>query len=544
MPSLLDLKTDLKSLRFGRDKQGGGSSNQPYIVTPIPTGDTTGADMLYGNFLLRGGALRPTLVARGESRLLKFLSDTDNPNGASFVAKQVLLARLNPKTAGQPNRVYSPLNTIAQVADPTGTVHFNKDGFNLTTPYNQTYERITSIQNTFASGRNRLVNLTNNKISGTSSDINFQYGITPFQSNILTYGGGAGSVGGFGTTNIKRYTSTNQNNALINLGNGVNGDRFLSGILNTTLTNRGIENLPLFSGTNTKIYKYSATTQLTDFRRQVVVNNPLALTKLVSTSYQRFNRQSTYGITDSGNRSFTRINQYEGTRNPSNFNKLVSDPVSMKPIYSSTKVANDMLNSDFIKFWIAVLDNDSTEGKKEYIHLRPYLSMIDDSFQASFNDFNYVGRAETFQTYKSFSRDFNFSLKIAALSKEELLPLINKVNQIASLTAPNYSSGGFMRSNIVYLTLGDYLDNVPGFIQSVNITIPDDTSWEIARKSNILGGSEVDTSTEQLPKYIEMQITFKPIHSVLPEKGAKFIGKTGITGSSPANSESNTEVEE
>ena len=188
-----------------------------------------------------------------------------------------------------------------------------------------------------------------------------------------------------------------------------------------------------------------------------------------------------------------------------------------------------MRNSDFIKFWIARLDNDSITGTKEYIHLRAYLSGLSDNFQADFNDFKYVGRAETFKTYKGFDRSFSFTLNVAALSKVELTPIITKLNYIASLTAPDYSSGGFMRSNIVYLTLGDYLANVPGFIESVNITIPDDTSFEIARGAD----GEPDGTTEQLPKYAEMQISFKPIHSILPEVGARFIGQGGRTIPSP-----------
>ena len=108
--------------------------------------------------------------------------------------------------------------------------------------------------------------------------------------------------------------------------------------------------------------------------------------------------------------------------------------------------------------------------------------------------------------------------------------ITEKVNYIASLTAPDYSEGGFMRSNIVYLTLGDYLDNVPGFIESVNLTIPDDTSWEIARgadgeveipqENNTLQSADSNDQdnnfVQQLPKYIEMQVSFKPIHSILP----------------------------
>ena len=33
---LIDLKTDLKSLRYGNDRIGGGNSGQPYITTTIP----------------------------------------------------------------------------------------------------------------------------------------------------------------------------------------------------------------------------------------------------------------------------------------------------------------------------------------------------------------------------------------------------------------------------------------------------------------------------------------------------------------------------
>ncbi len=538
MPSLLDLTTDLKSLRFGRDKQGGGSSNQPYIVTPIPEGDTTGASELYGDFLLRGGALRPTIVTRNTSRLVKFLADFQTGDGVSFIAKQNLLARLNPPSIGEPNRIYSPIaaNTIAQTANPTGTIHFNKDGLNLSTPYNNTYERRTFNQNADFPNRNRLVKLTNNKIAGKTSSISLIYGVTNVPGNILTYNGGAGSIGGFGTTKINRVSVTDQNSSYIQLGNGISGTRNNTSTPNLSFTNRTISDLSSTSPiSGTRVYQSEATTILTDFREQIKEDNPVAATKLVSSNYRDFNRQSTYRITDSGNRSFIRTDQYKGAEDQQG--NLISDPVTMKSIYSSDEVDKEMRNSDFIKFWIARLDNDSTNGKKEYIHLRAYLSGISDNFQADFNDFKYVGRAETFKTYKGFDRSFSFTLKVAALSKVELAPIITKLNYIASLTAPDYSSGGFMRSNIVYLTLGDYLANVPGFIESVNITIPDDTSFEIARgadgepEETTVDGTQV--KTQQLPKYAEMQINFKPIHSILPEVGARFIGQGGRTVPSP-----------
>ena len=80
---------------------------------------------------------------------------------------------------------------------------------------------------------------------------------------------------------------------------------------------------------------------------------------------------------------------------------------------------------------------------------------------------------------------------------------------------------------------------MPGFIESVNLTIPDDTSWEIARgadgeveipqENNTLQSADSNDQdnnfVQQLPKYIEMQVSFKPIHSILPAVGARFIGR-------------------
>ena len=37
---LIDLRTDLKSLKYGHDRPNGGSSNQPYIKVDINTVDS------------------------------------------------------------------------------------------------------------------------------------------------------------------------------------------------------------------------------------------------------------------------------------------------------------------------------------------------------------------------------------------------------------------------------------------------------------------------------------------------------------------------
>ena len=87
--------TQLKSLKFGNDRPGGGNSGQPYIQkqifdkTPNPLGN---------DFLLRGGAYAPFSAAEDVVRLTKYMFDKNNPSGLLFVAKQNLLSRTGVKT--------------------------------------------------------------------------------------------------------------------------------------------------------------------------------------------------------------------------------------------------------------------------------------------------------------------------------------------------------------------------------------------------------------------------------------------------------------
>jgi hypothetical protein len=90
---LVDLKTNLKSLRYGNDQQGGGSSGQPYITTPIPDqlsdiGLPQGID-----YLLRNGSLYVETAQKDTSRILNLLTDTSSQIGENWRNKQKELSR-------------------------------------------------------------------------------------------------------------------------------------------------------------------------------------------------------------------------------------------------------------------------------------------------------------------------------------------------------------------------------------------------------------------------------------------------------------------
>jgi hypothetical protein len=106
--SLLDLKTDLKSLKYGHDTPGGGDSGQPYIKTDINTVDSGINKLRFTKFddgLIRGGAVGAIGASVVDTlRISKFL--TDFPKGPLFIVKQIGLQLTNPRvvSTSQPTK--------------------------------------------------------------------------------------------------------------------------------------------------------------------------------------------------------------------------------------------------------------------------------------------------------------------------------------------------------------------------------------------------------------------------------------------------------
>ena len=211
---LIDLKTDLTSLRYGKDTLGGGYSGQPYIQTPIP--DSFNDLGAREDFVLRGGinAVKDSVV--DIKRLGKMFIDTKSPNGLLFIAKQQVLSRtsVRTQTSGILNEgIYSPLNTLAQAGLVAFGTHLNKQGIN---PFAETGAYAnndalynTRVKSTQLTAKNRLVNLYLPSIDPKTlktPNITFDKGVTLNNGvNVMTYTGGPNSILGVGNTNI-RYT--------------------------------------------------------------------------------------------------------------------------------------------------------------------------------------------------------------------------------------------------------------------------------------------------------------------------------------------------
>jgi hypothetical protein len=211
--ALLDLKTNLKSLKYGSDTPGGGNSGQPYQQVDINTADSGFNRFRMTKFddgLVRGGVVGAANASIVDTfRIGKFLKDF--PKGPLFIVKQIGLQLSNPRleskklntsspTSGQgflsnvgnliantankivnavgPTRIYNlGINTLAQVPVNAFGQHFDRHGL-LPVQDDQTkYLAVAQFNNEGGgSPNNRLVGLkTRFRLGDMKSSINPQF---------------------------------------------------------------------------------------------------------------------------------------------------------------------------------------------------------------------------------------------------------------------------------------------------------------------------------------------------------------------------------
>ena len=194
-------------------------------------------------------------------------------------------------------------------------------------------------------------------------------------------------------------------------------------------------------------------------------------------------------------------------------------------------VTGETKGRDLIKFRFHVITPDTTR----ILYFRAFLDSFADNYSGQWNPIKYLGRAEDFQIYSGFQRKITLSFKIAAASREEMKPLYRKMVYLASATAPTYAdSGQFMRGTIVKLTLGDYVYELPGVLNSCNFTWNTEYPWEIALTEPEKGG---DQTMQELPMVLDCSIDFTPIHTFTPETGLKKYFTSGLETSTAEQGE-------
>lgn len=233
----------------------------------------------------------------------------------------------------------------------------------------------------------------------------------------------------------------------------------------------------------------------------------------------KINREQRVNLGNQGKVSFDRSNygNSSDTDTHDTLNKLNE---------SATRIDGTADARDLAKLYFEIITPDGST----FLHFRAFIDSIDDSYNADWQGFKYVGRAENFYTYGGFDRDINISFKIAAATRAEMKPLYRKMVYLASSTAPTYGEQGFMRGTLARMTIGSYIAQIPGVITSVKYSLIQDMPWEISMQNPEAG---TDDDMQELPMGLQCSVSFKAIHDFAPQTGLQhyFTSPEPLNGS-------------
>ena len=296
---------------------------------------------------------------------------------------------------------------------------------------------------------------------------------------------------------------------------------------------------PNIASTTTGYSTYGA--KLRDFRKELHTALPkdangklLSNTIAAAPDYTKKNIENRVNLGNPGSPAYNRFDYSKGIdyTETQNGGKSINalDTITAFPIYRASNVAADSTDvggalNDLVKFRIAAINNDNP-SLKDFMHFRAFLNSFTDNYNPEWNAQKYVGRGDSLYRYAGFTRQVSLSWTVVAQSVQELLPMYKKLNYLAGNTMPDYSPSGYMRGPLVELTIGAYLFDQPGFINSLTYTANFDAGWEIGIGSD---GESYQTTPDQtaasnnpgvfeLPKMIDVSMTFTPIPEFLPRK--------------------------
>jgi len=543
--SLRELYEESLSGKFTRvyDVFGSGPSQetitlagQTHIPAPVegdgPFEKDAGNDAL---LLLRGGINAPIAAGLDEIRIGKFLLST---NGALSLVKQSVLQLQNPNTSYRTiafpknenltdNQLFDYTGVLASVAGTAFGLHFDRHGLIPSTnndPYSTPggYLSLNTTPDVYEPFQSRLLIYTqpNSKFRSNTNEI----------VELNSYWGGSNPLSkDFGQTKITTVQNTfGRNDAITNKA----GKWAYNEILKY-----GSEYSKL-SGSN-QLVPADFSKYPKDFRNKI--------------TYQEFNIHNRVGVTSNrssiGNPNTTvdsiniltitpRATFYD--KSDGALNDINSGAISSDLIYSglynqnnTKEKARGKYGRDIIKFRIEIVNNDAplavgktgTALNTDVLAFRAYLENMSDNFSPQWKEFNYMGRGESFFTYEGFKRDIQFSFILFAHSEEEMPAIYTKLNYLMSSMAPDYNDRYQMRGNYALLTIGDYIYQQPGVFTSMVITDHLTAPWEIAvdepeLRANLNGSKDIISTAKQheVPKYMKVAMTFKPIHNFLPKR--------------------------
>jgi len=486
--------TTLKSLKFGQTGTE-GDSTAPYIVTNI----NNSTSYLKSRYSL--GLGNDSLTIRGNKtgaryasavdtvRISKFLIDP--LKGPFFLYNQIGLQKSNPLIGQLNPRYYIPsdpetkkisdsmrlynkrgANTLAQIPKTAYGGHIQRHG-NIFSSTPETYNQIINFQNRDGEGyeRNKLyryyINFFNAK-----DEIKNNIKYASDKTIIDEYDGGPNSTYGIGSTILRRSVysgeldkiNKNLDKSKKKLSLNYDDDIFYKNYYNNN-----IEDDPTRFNITKKDKEYK--TIQDSFEKEIKNSNNITpvsqSTSPTYVNYQGNSNKTTGKEVELLNEKYKKNNVF--------YNQSLKYNRSTSPLDNSDKQEG---SSEGIKVIFNQVDpfiGEYIDGRK--IEFSSYIKGYNENHSSNWNEIKYNGRSEFLYNFISYKKTVSFDLQIPIFRVEDLKPTHNKLKALQKGLAGKYKEnrlGGI----ITYISLGYYLNDQACIINSLNIKIPDEASWD------------------------------------------------------------------
>jgi hypothetical protein len=108
---------------------------------------------------------------------------------------------------------------------------------------------------------------------------------------------------------------------------------------------------------------------------------------------------------------------------------------------------------------------------------KSFITGYNETYDSSWDSIKYNGRSEFLYNFNSYKKTASFKLKIPSFNVTQLTQYHKALKRLQDGTAGMYYNNR-LGGVITYIKLGYYLDDVPCIINSMNVSIPDEASWD------------------------------------------------------------------
>jgi hypothetical protein len=253
----------------------------------------------------------------------------------------------------------------------------------------------------------------------------------------------------------------------------------------------------------------------------------LGSSKLRNEDYTFSKYEPVYGVDPSPNTGKTRPEE------------LAQIGIKERDITKTYDTANDAINSTVI-----VYDNNLDNWKKDNnkagivsVIIKPYgkdynillpgtISGISEDLSNEVNSFKYVGSPFNTYRYSGVERNIKFELKLYYTNETEKIAMITKINSLKELVFPydqlstmTYADSKVSQTafspNLIYLSIDGYYKNVFGIMDTLSISVEDNTTWA-------LNDFEENSEDKPYPTVVNISFGMKVIENPTIETSGKI----------------------